>query len=85
MFDEPNHLQVENIFDCFEEEKISSSFLSNTPKEPETPKLSRKRTKSSMIDSEERNRKAKENEGKNPNQNYGHWTLEENKRYHWFL
>jgi len=32
-----------------------------------------------------RSRKSKVEEPCNPNQKFGHWALEENKRYHWFL
>ena len=59
MFDEPDYLQVNSVFDCFQEEKISSALIPNPAKEPETPKLHKKRTKTSMGDSEERNRKNK--------------------------
>ena len=38
-----------------------------------------------MIESDVKNRKGKEGHGKNENQMFGHWTFEENKRYHWFL
>ena len=85
MFDEPSDYKATNIFDCFQEEKIQSPFSTNTGKQQQTPKLHKKRTKISCNDSQEKCRKSKESGSRNPNKNFGHWSLYENKRYHWFL
>jgi hypothetical protein len=74
MFDEPANLTVTTLLDCSEEEKVQSFFPSTPTKHPETPKLHKKRTKTSMGGSPDRGRKAREAEGSST-QNFGHWSL----------
>ena len=57
--------------ECFEEAKISNRH------EPDSPARQKKEGKEG--------RRGRREEARTSGQNFGHWTLEENKRYHWFL
>jgi hypothetical protein len=62
-----------------------------TPKIKKNRKLSTKNTpedsnQHAMAKSKEKKYKCLQNDReKNPNQLFGHWSIEENKKYHWFL
>ena len=51
---------------------------------PPTPDIHKKMSKKTPSDTP-KSRRGKAQEIANPNQKFGHWALEENKRYHWFL
>ena len=63
MFEEPDNLQVSPLLDCSEEEKASSFFPTSPINHIESPKLHKKRTKTSMGSSPDRGRK-KEGKGR---------------------
>ena len=67
-----------------EEHKIAQSPSPSHDPSLLTPTLSKKLSKKSPLDTP-KSRKSKSEEVSNPNQKFGHWALEENKRYHWFL
>jgi len=49
------------------------------------PDLCKKYSKKSLSKDTSKPRKQKSFEDSNSNRKFGHWGLEENKRYHWFL
>lgn len=61
-----------NQEECFEEAKISQ------PHESDSFRLKKRKGK-------EERRERRRDEARPAGQHFGHWTLEENKRYHWFL
>ena len=67
-----------------EEHKIAQSPSPDHDPSMFSPTLSKKLSKKSPLDTP-KSRKSKAEEVSNPNQKFGHWALEENKRYHWFL
>lgn len=84
MFQDLSHLELFENYPNEEEHKISQSHAPNPEAFLLSPTLSKKLKKKALPETPKL-RKTKESEVANPHQKTGHWDLEENKRYHWFL
>eukprot|EP00178_Gracilaria_changii_P019449 TRINITY_DN56384_c0_g1_i1.p1 TRINITY_DN56384_c0_g1~~TRINITY_DN56384_c0_g1_i1.p1 ORF type:complete len:115 (+),score=3.13 TRINITY_DN56384_c0_g1_i1:25-369(+) len=80
----PEHPPILNQDLIEEEQKICQSPLP-TQQEIVEPDFNKKLSKKSVCETPKSRRGSRGQESINPNQRYGHWAIDENKRYHWFL